>query len=214
MIEIRMFLSPIVLPVVALIGIVLACLVVSAPASALDLNPFSAIKSAVETAAEDRSAADIAKDLEVKAKVTAEVVDKMGSDVISINSDVYEQNVLLTGAVEKADLKTQAGELTAAIEGVKKVYNEILVIAPVDKEKGAVESFVDDSVIETKINALLLEASGVSVTNFRWRSIGGHVFLFGRALSQAEHAKATAVVKDIDKVQSVTNRATVRPKED
>ena len=189
---------------------------ISAPASALDikLNPFSAIKSAVETAAEDRSAADIAKDLEVKAKVTAEVVDKMGSDVISINSDVYEQDVLLTGAVEKANLKTQAGELTAAIEGVKKVYNEILVIAPLDKEKVVVESFVDDSVIETKINALLLEASGVSVTNFRWRSIGGNVFLFGRALSQAEHAKATAVVKDIDKVQSVTNRAKVRPKED
>ena len=198
------------------VAVVVVGVAISAPASALDikLNPFSAIKSAVETAAEDRSAADIAKDLEVKAKVTAEVVDKMGSDVISINSDVYEQDVLLTGAVEKADLKTQAGELTTAIDGVKKVYNEILVIAPVDKEKGAVESFVDDSVIETKINALLLEASGVSVTNYRWRSIGGHVFLFGRALSQAEHAKATAVVKDIDKVQSVTNRATVRPKDD
>jgi len=68
------------------------------------------------------------------------------------------------------------------------------------------------SVIETKIKALLLEASGVSLTNFRWRTVGGHVFLFGRALSQAEREKATTVVAYIDNVEAVINRAKVRAK--
>ena len=85
--------------------------------------------------------------------------------MISISSDVYEQDVMLTG-----------------------------------------------SVIETKIKALLLEASGVSLTNFRWRTVGGHVFLFGRALSQAEREKATTVVAYIDNVEAVINRAKVRAK--
>jgi len=44
-------------------------------APAIDLNPFGYIKGAVEAAVED------AKDLEVKAKITAEVVDKMGAYV-------------------------------------------------------------------------------------------------------------------------------------
>jgi len=136
----------------------------------------------------------------------------MGSEVISINADVYEQDVMLTGAVEQDELKAKAGKLAAGVEGVKKVINELLVIKPVEKKKGAVEGFVDDTVIDTKINGLLLDATGVNVTNFRWRSVQGHVFLFGRALSADEQKKAIAIVKGIKGVLSVTDRSKVRPK--
>jgi hyperosmotically inducible protein len=136
----------------------------------------------------------------------------MGTGVISIKADVYEQDVMLTGVVEDAKQKIQAAKLTRKIEDVKKIYNKIRVIKPVDKEKGVVENFVDDTVIETKINTLLLDGRGVNVTNFRWRSIGGHVYLFGRALSRAEKVKATKIVKDIKNVQSVKYLAKIRPK--
>ncbi|MBI2584662.1 MAG: BON domain-containing protein [Rhodospirillales bacterium] len=196
-----------------LILVLVAFLVVTAPpAGALDLNPFSAIKGAVEAAVEDRSSADIAKDLEIKAKLTADVVDKLGKEAISISADVYEQDVMLTGAVEKAEVKQKAEVLTRAIKDVKKIYNEILVVPAIKREKGAVEGFVDDTVIEGKINALLLDAKGVNVTNFRWRSVGGKVFLFGRALSRDELDKAVAVVRGIKGVASVTSRVKVRPK--
>ena len=184
----------------------------NASAHALNLNPISAIKGAIEAAVEDRSSDDIAKDLALMAKITANVIDKMGSEVISINSDVYEQKVMLTGAVEKPELKALAEKLTRSVEGVKTVDNEILVIKPLDQQKGAAESFVDDTVIESKINALLLDAKGVNVTNLRWRSVGGHVFLFGRALSAIERKKAISIVKDIKNVQSVKSRIFVRPK--
>jgi|GEM_PF-341571 len=192
--------------------IALGLLAVSGPAQAIDLNPLSAIKSAVEAAVEDRSSEDIAKDLAIKTEITVKVIEKMGTDVISISADVYEQDVMLTGVVEKPELKKQAEDLTKQVADIKKIYNEILVIKPVEKEKGAVENFVDDTVIETKVNALLLDANGVNVTNFRWRSVGGKVFLFGRALSKAEKDKATRVVKDIENVTSVKNLAKVKPK--
>ncbi len=182
------------------------------PAQAIDLNPFSAIKSAVEAAVEDRSSGDIGKDLEIKASITVDVIDKLGTDVISISVDVYEQDVMLTGVVEKAKQKTEAEKLSRAVEGVKKLYNDILVIKAVDKEKGTVEGFVDDTVIESKINALLLDAGGVNVTNFRWRSVGGRVYLFGRALSKPELKKAIGIVKDIKGVTKVINHVKVRPK--
>lgn len=185
---------------------------VPSAAAALDLNPLSAIKGAVEAAVEDRSSADIAKDLELKAKITADVIDKMGTVAASLSADVYEQDVMLTGIVDTDALKAQAGSLTKKVTGVKAVYNEIRVVKPVNKEKGAVEGFVDDTVIESKINALLLDASGVSVTNYRWRSVHGHVYLFGRALGDAELKKAIGVVKGIKGVQSVISRVKVRPK--
>lgn len=188
-------------------------LLAAAPARAIELiNPFSIIKSAVEAAVEDRASEDIAKDLAIKATFTKDVISEMGTGVISIKADVYEQDVMLTGVVEDAKQKIQAAKLTRKIEDVKKIYNEIRVIKPVDKEKGVVENFVDDTVIETKINALLLDGRGVNVTNFRWRSIGGHVYLFGRALSRAEKVKATKIVKDIKNVQSVKYLAKIRPK--
>jgi hyperosmotically inducible protein len=182
------------------------------PADAVNLNPLSAIKSAVEAAVEDRSADDIGTDLKIKTAIVGKVLDKMIGDVIAIGADVYEQDVMLTGVVEDGDTKIMAGKLVRGIEGVKKIYNEILVIKPVDKDKGAVENFVDDTVIETKINALLLDGTGVNVTNFRYRSVNGHVFLFGRALSGKENRKATAIVRDIEDVKSVKNLAKVRAK--
>ena len=182
------------------------------PAQAIDLNPFSLIKSAVEAAAEDRSSGDIATDLKIKTAITAAIVDELGTDVISPNVDVYEQDVMLTGAVEDPKLKQKAGQLSKAAEGMKKTYNDILVIKSIDKEKGAVENFVDDTVIESKVNALLLDGTGVNVTNFRWRSVGGRVFLFGRALSNGELKKAIGIVKKIKNVTKVTSRVKVRPK--
>lgn len=178
-------------------------------AQALDLNPLSAIKSAVEAAVEDRSSEDIAKDLELKAKITSKIVDELGTDVLSLSTDVYEQDVMLTGAVENSALKAKAGSLAKTVEGVKKLFNEVIVIKGIDQDKGAAENFIDDSVIEGKINALLLDAKGVNVTNFRWRAVGGNVFLFGRAFSKAESDKAVAVVKDIKNVVSVKSRVKV-----
>ncbi len=199
----------------SLVPVCLAVVITMFPVSpqALELNPFSAIKSAVEAVAEDRSSGDIATDLKIKASITADVVDKMGTDVVSISVDVYEQDVMLTGVVDKASQKEQADQLAQAVEGVKKVHNEILVIKAVDKEKGVVEGFVDDSVIEGKINALLLDGQGVNVTNFRWRSVGGRVFLFGRALSNPELKKAIGIVRSIKNVTGVTSRVKVRAKE-
>ena len=52
------------------------------PAQAIDLNPFSLIKSAVEAAAEDRSSGDIATDLKIKTAITGAIVDELGTDVI------------------------------------------------------------------------------------------------------------------------------------
>jgi hyperosmotically inducible protein len=181
------------------------------PAQAIDFNPLSYVKGAVEAVVEDRSAGDIAKDTEIKAKIFAAITDGLGTDMIAFNTDVYEQDVMLTGIVEDDKLRAEAGRLAGGVEDVKTIYNDVLII-PKAEQKGLVEGFVDDTVIETKINAQLLDAKVVNVTNFRWRSIGGHVFLFGRAFTKDELNKAISVVKGIEKVTQVTSRVKIKAK--
>ena len=182
------------------------------PALAVSLNPITAVKDMLESAVEDRKAGDIATDLEIKTKILARFSDNMGEDVTSINADVYEQDVLVTGIVETAAKKAEAGRLAATVEGVKKSYNEIRIIKKLDRRKGSVEGYVDDNVIEGKINAALLDAPGVNVTNFRWRSVEGHIFVFGRALSREEQRKALKIMRKTEGVRKITDRSKIRPK--
>jgi len=190
----------------------MAALFVTTPAYAIDLNPFGYIKDAVEAVAEDRSADDISKDAQLKVAIVTAITDQMGTDVASVSTDVYEQDVLLTGVVETNAQKNKAGSIAKAAKNVKKVYNEVIVHVKTDKDKGMAEGFVDDTVIEKKINALLLEAKNVNVTNFRWRSVSSHVFLFGRALEKSEIGRAVDVVKGIKGVTNVTTHVKVRAK--
>ena len=182
-------------------------------AAAIGLNPLSAIKSAFEAVAEDRSSGDIAKDLKIKTKITANVIDKMGSDVVSINVDVYEQDVMLTGSVETAKQKSKAGAVAKAGEGVKKLYNEIVVVKAVEKENGVVENFVDDSVIDNEDQRAASRRGGRQRDQFPLALGRRPRVPFGRALSSAKNAKATRIVKGIKGVRSVTNRVKIRPKE-
>jgi len=177
-------------------------------------NPFSGVVSAIEAAAEDRSAADIAADAKIKTVIVARLTDNLGKEGALLGVDVYEQEVMLTGTVSTAETKTSAGKVAAGVEGVKKVYNEVLlesVIAADDKGKPTA-NIVDDTVIEAKIKALYIEGKGINVTNWRWRSVKGRVFLFGRALTKDEHAKAVQIAKDVSGVVLVVSRAKIRPK--
>lgn len=189
-----------------------AILVTTAAPALAQLNPFSAVITAVETAAEDRVAADIAADTKMKAALVTALTDKIGKEGALIGVDVYEQDILLTGTISTKALKDQAGKIAQGMEGAKKLYNELLLDAEVKGDKSAAGEFVDDTVIEKKINALFLEAKGINVTNYRWRAVKGRVFLFGRALSKEENDKATQVAKSIANVVSVTNRAKIKPK--
>lgn len=184
-------------------------LAAAVPAQA-QFNPLSMVTSAVEAAAEDRSTSDIAADTKMKGAIVAAVADKMGKAAASITTDVYEAEVLLTGTVKSAAEKDQAAKLAKAVEGVRKVVNELFV--PPASDKSAAREFADDTVIEKKIAAKLASEKGVSHTNWRWHAVGGRVFLFGRALSKAESAKVEALAKGTDGVTAVVNHAKVKPK--
>ncbi len=188
----------------------LAALLFAVPAQAGLFNPLSTVTDVVEAAAEDRSTSDIATDAKLKAKIVAAVADALGKDAVSVTTDVYEQDVMLTGTAKTADIKAKAAATVKTVAGVRKILNELML--PTAADKGMVKGFVDDTVIEKKVEANLVSAKGVSHTNWRWHSVNGTVFLFGRSLSKAESTKVEQLVKSIDNVVGVVDRAKVKPK--
>jgi len=192
-------------------AIIAVCVgVPSYPARSLDLNPLAAIKNAIHTAIEDRNAADISRDIELGNRILSEVIEPLGSEFLSIHSDVYEQTVMLTGVTDQIRQKQAITRQIEKMDGVKGVFNDLIVVPAKSGNESAAEDFVDDTVIESKINAQLFAADTINVTNFRWRSVRSHVFLLGRALSEPEHKKVLGIVGNINKVQSVTDHIFIR----
>ncbi len=169
--------------------------------------------AAAEMAFEDRSAGDIAKDIEIKTKTLANIADQIGAEeAATVNVDVYEQVILLTGSVDKGQKKNQIKKVAAGEIGVKKVIQEIQMAAQKKSTSTTVEGVVDDIWIENKILAQASTDERISHTNWRWRSVNGVVYLFGRSLSGTEKRAMRDTVKGISGVKRIVDHSFIRAK--
>jgi len=165
--------------------------------------------TAVEMAAEDRSFDDQKADTKIKAGIITDINNRMNTTLAALlNVDVYEQRVLLTGEVDSAEERAKVGEIVRARTDVKRIYNEVQV-AGQDADEASV---VDDVLIAEKLRLKLASTQGVSHTNWRFRSVNGRVYLFGRALTREEYDLVAALASDTADVRAVVNRAIVRGK--
>ncbi|MTI09531.1 BON domain-containing protein, partial [Curvivirga aplysinae] len=163
--------------------------------------------SALEMAFEDRSGDDIATDTQIKTEILAEIADKQGASAAASTSViVYEQVVLLTGALENSSDRNAVNSIARDTGSVKKVINE-LTIAKADSSTGDTAS---DILINQKIHAQAATNSFIRHTNWRWNTVNGTVYLFGRALTQQERSDMRRLVRDIDGVKNLIDHSFVR----
>ncbi len=149
---------------------------------------------------EDRSRLNRKIDTKINLEVNAAFLNQGNGLFHDVTVDVYEGDVLLTGSVKKPEDKRMAGALVTNIENVLKVLNEIRIA-----EGNGIREAAADITIETKIKSALRSADGVHSVNMRWRSVGGTVYLFGRALSKEEQELAIVTIKDIRGVEQLIN---------
>lgn len=63
----------------------------------------------------------------VTAKVKAELVDKLGIKALDVNVKTYKDEVLLSGFVDSARIKQQAGLIAGNVSGVSRVQNKLIL---------------------------------------------------------------------------------------
>lgn len=159
-----------------------------------------------QTYVEDRSIFVARDDARIRLDIQALYVEEEVGRLKNITVDVYEGAVLLTGTVVDRAGKTTAGVLAASVEGANPVYNEIQVLPDAKLEDAAA-----DLAIETRIKKELRDAKDVKSANLRWHSVNGTVYMFGRALSDAERDLALTIVGKVPGVKKAVDRIKVLP---
>ena len=153
---------------------------------------------------EDRTLYNHAADVETKSTILTAYLEQ--NMLLDITTDVYEGQVMLTGAVKNAEERSRAEALARQVKGTREVYNDIQVT-----DEGGVKATAEDLTILTKLHAKLLAAKDVSSVNFRLRAVNGVVYFLGIAQSQGELDKILEIVRGTDGVRQVITQMQIKP---
>ena len=109
----------------------------------------------------------------------------------------YNGIVLLAGQTPRADLKSLAEQTASQVQRVKKVHNELQVIAP--------SSFLarqNDAWLTTKIKTQMLTDASIPGSRIKVVTENGIVYLLG-LLTKQEAQQATNLVQSVSGVQKI-----------
>jgi osmotically-inducible protein OsmY len=122
-----------------------------------------------------------------------------------VGLQVYMGRVLLTGAVETEDMRSEAVRLAWSAEGVKEVINEIQIA-----QSGGATGFARDTWITTLLTSTLLFDKDVSSINYSVQSVGGTVYLIGLAQDRAELNRVMNHAREMSYVKKVVNYVQIK----
>ena len=124
----------------------------------------------------------------------------------TLNINVYEGRVLLTGAAPTPESKAQAAEIAGRVPGVRAVYNEIEMTPPETAWADA-----QDTWIGSRLRTELAFNRDIRSGNYTIETVNGSVYLIGSARSQSELDTATNIARNIPDVKRVVSYVEVRP---
>ena len=124
-----------------------------------------------------------------------------------INVETSQGLVMIRGKVDSDEAKQAAEEITAGIDGVKSVRNELQVVAPAKRAW-----MNDDASITIRVIAKIAKDYALSVAGIHAETNAGVVSLSGEVSSLLTSAQASWTVWQVPGVKSVKNDLTVKEK--
>jgi hyperosmotically inducible periplasmic protein len=152
---------------------------------------------------------DSAKDAWIDGKAETTLLLNGNLNSFSINTDVKNGTITLTGSVESEVDKALAEELLVNLDGVKAVENKLTVMPGDQKGSDSNSSALKDAKIATVVKTRLLFESEVSGTSIDVDAKNGVVTLSGEVDSDAEKDLAIAIAKNTDDVSKVVDKLEV-----
>ncbi|MDE2605250.1 MAG: BON domain-containing protein [Burkholderiales bacterium] len=147
-------------------------------------------------ATDRRSSGAQLDDQTIELRSSSRLSDALG-DRAHINVTSYNRQVLLTGEVPSEAAKQQAGQIVSQVDNVRRVVNELAVMAP-----STLIERSNDTLITGKVRASLVDASDLQATAFHVVTERNTVYLMGR-VTEREADRATAIARQIPGVQRV-----------
>ena len=148
--------------------------------------------------AQEKTAGDRVDDTWLHTKVKTALATNQG---ISINIEVYKGEVQLAGFTSDPELQKSIPDHAARVEGVKKVYNQIILVEP-GRSAGEV---LDDGVLTTRVNGALAESELGKALDVNVESNRGTVLLSGFLDNEEQRQEAVEIARRVDGVEKVIN---------
>jgi osmotically-inducible protein OsmY len=122
-----------------------------------------------------------------------------------LNLQIYEGRVLLSGRVPDQARADKAVQLAWQADDVREVINEIEI-----SNAGALDDFVNDALINARLDSALLFDGEIDSINYSTRSVAGSVYLLGVAQDRAELDRVFRVTRNIPNVKRVISHVIMK----
>ncbi len=139
----------------------------------------------------------------LKAKIIKNVSSLELSNLLDLTVSVSMGEVLLTGYASNQPSRLKVVESVWKVEGVKKVYNEIIILPGV-----SMSDKTEDAIFESRIMTRLLFKSGINSNNFSIDVVDNTVYAIGLAENLEEKTNLEQFLgnmKDIPKLITIIN---------
>lgn len=146
---------------------------------------------------DDRPFSQDMRDLKTNAALRKALIAQDPKFGIDIEITVFEDIVLLNGALPNTELIETVVQTVWCNESVKKVINYIRLDTPSTYQAS------EDASISAKIRTELSLTRGISASNYKLTMENGTVYLMGITKDDAELNKVIAVIKNTPGVQDI-----------
>ena len=144
----------------------------------------------------------------ITTKVKTALVRDDATPGSAIKVETFKGVVQLSGFVDNAAQKTQAGVVAAKVDGVKNVVNDVIISSTLTKSSTG--EFIDDSVITTKVKTALVRDNATPGAAIKVDTLKGVVQLSGFVDSAAQKTQAGVVAAKVVGVKEVVNDIAVK----
>lgn len=168
----------------------------------------------VAATAQDRAAT--VEDAAIAARV--DTVLQSNTHLASFDIDAFAADAVVTllGGVENEIQKELAGDLAAAVDGVRQVVNEITVVATglAHVEKRSLWRRIEDRTVGASVRTRLLYHNEFKGLKIGARTLNGVITLTGPVGSEAQKRRIGVIAFETRGVDEVINELTVQPQQE
>jgi len=148
----------------------------------------------------DRSIGTVVDDASIKLNISGQLLKAGNSLFVSINSNVIEGRVLLTGIVDTQEIRIDALRTVWEVDGVKEVINEIEV-----GDKTTIKEYANDLWINTQAKSLAAKTVGLRMLSYNFETIRGKVYIAGLTSRPEQLNAIIESTKTIKGVKEIVN---------
>ena len=152
----------------------------------------------VSVAFDPRSFGTQIDDSIMQKNLTARLVLREKSYLLSIKTKVLDGRIFLTGKVEEPEEKLQITKLAWETKGVRSVKNDIKI-----KEEFNFKQSAKDLLITSQLRTALIFNKKIKATNYQIDTYKRKIFIYGISLTAEERKKVINEAKEILDVEDV-----------